>query len=164
MPHFKPLLMKIFPTSNYEFELISDKSQSLLELEKNTLSDSSDSEKLFIGGITENGFKIISAKSAWAFCVFEGKLESQKGKLKIRIHKTFQIILSIIFLFPIMGFILALFTKEKTEIISLIFPTIISLVIFRFIFTELAFRIISKNGLKSLKKIMGITKLKKNEA
>jgi hypothetical protein len=34
-----------------------------------------------------------------------------------------------------------------------------SIVVFRFILTEIAFRIISKNSLKKLTKIIGITKL-----
>ena len=61
------------------------------------------------------------------------------------------------------GFLIALFTKEKEIIISLIIPTLMAVVVFRFIFTELAFRIISKNGLNKLTEIIGITKLKKNE-
>nr|WP_042294497.1 hypothetical protein [Nonlabens ulvanivorans] len=158
--------MKIFPTNNYEFELTKESTKALSELEKNTLiTDSLVSEwtkKAFIGQVNDNGFKIISSKPGrGAFCILDGKLESEKGTLEIRIHKAFRIMLSLIYLFPIIGFTIALFTKEKEIIISLIFPTLMALVVFRFVFTELAFRIISRNGLKKLTKIIGIKKLEK---
>ena len=158
--------MKIFPINNYEIELTKEYSDALLELEKNTLiTDSLVSEwtkKAFIGQVNKNGFKIISSKPGrGAFCVLKGKLESKKGTLEIRIHKAFRIMLSIIFLFPIVGFTIALFTKEKEIILSLIIPTVMAIIVFRFVFTELAFRIISRNGLKKLTEIIGITKLKK---
>ena len=161
--------MKIFPTDNYEFELSKDGSKAMAELEQNTLiTDSLVSEwtkKAFIGKVNKKGFRVISSKPGrGAFCVLNGKLESKNGTLEITIHKAFRVLLSIIFLFPIIGFVMALFTKEKEIIISLIIPTVMALVVFRFIFTELAFRIISKNGLKKLSKIIGITTLKKNEA
>ncbi len=160
--------MKIFPTNNYQFELKKENSDALSELEKNTLiTDSLVSEwtkKAFIGQVNRNGFKIISSKPGrGAFCVLEGKVESYNGTLEIRIHKAFRVMLSLIFLFPIIGFLIALFTKEKEIIISLIIPTLMAIVVFRFVFTELAFRIISKNGLNKLTEIIGITKLKKNE-
>src|SRR5690606_2208846 len=160
--------MKIFPTNKYEFEMTKESSDALSELEKNTMiTDSLVSEwtkKTFIGQVNDNGFKIISSKPGrGAFCVLNGKLESKHGTLEITIHKAFRVMLSLIFLFPIIGFLIAIFTQEKEIIVSLIIPTLMSLVVFRFIFTELAFRIISSYGLKKLTEIIGITKLKKNE-
>ncbi|WCO03625.1 hypothetical protein [Psychroserpens ponticola] len=161
--------MKIFPTKNYEFELTKDSLSAMSELKNNTLiSDSLTSEwtkKAFIGQVNEKGFKIISSKPGrGAFCVLEGKIKSQNGSLEIRIHKAFRIMLSIIYLFPLIGFSIALFTEETKAILSLIIPTLMFIIVFRFIFTELAFRLISKNGLNKLTEIIGITKLNKNEA
>ena len=158
--------MKIFPTNTYEFELTKESSYALSELEENTLITKSIvsewTDKKFIGQVNENGFKIISSKSGrGAFCILEGNLKSKKGILKIRIHKAFKILLSFIYFFPIIGFTIALFTKEKEIIISLILPTVMCIIVFRFIITELAFRIISKNGLKKLKEIIGINQLRK---
>ena len=158
--------MKIFPSNNYEFELTKESSNALSELEKNTLiTDSLVSEwtkKAFIGQVNDNGFKIISSKPGrGAFCILNGKLEAKKGTLEIRVHKAFRIMLSLIYLFPIIGFTIAILTKENEIIMSLIVPTLMAIIVFRFIFTELAFRIISKNGMKKLTEIIGITKLKK---
>lgn len=160
--------MKIFPRNNYEFELTKESSDALSQLEKNTLiTESLVSEwtkKVFIGQVNNNRFKIISSKPGYgAFCVLEGNLESKKGTLQIRIHKAFKIMLSIIYVFPIIGFTIALFTKEKEIIISLMVPTLMAIIVFRFIFTELAFRIISNKGLKKLSETIGITKLKKRD-
>ena len=156
--------MNIFPIKHYEIELLNDSSKALLELENNTMiTDSLSSEwtkKAFIGQVNENGFKIISSEPGrGAFCVLNGKLESQKGSVEITINKAFRIMLSIIFLLPIVGFMISFFIKEIEISISLILPTLISIVVFRFILTEIAFRIISKKGLKKLTKIIGITKL-----
>jgi hypothetical protein len=81
----------------------------------------------------------------------------------LALAEAFRVMLSFIFLFPIIGFSIALLTKEKDIIVSLTIPTLMYLIVFRFIFTELAFRIISRNGLNKLTEIIGITKLKKNE-
>jgi hypothetical protein len=158
--------MNIFPIKNYEIELLNDSSKALSELENNTLiTDSLSSEwtkKAFIGQVNENGFKIISSEPGrGAFCVLNGKLESKKGLVEITINKAFRIMLSMIFLFPIVGFIISFFIKKIEVSISLIIPTFMSIVVFRFILTEIAFRIISNNSLKKLTKIIGITKISK---
>jgi len=157
--------MNIFPIKYYEIELLSDSSKALSELEKNTMiTDSLTSEwtkKAFIGQVNESGFKIISSEPGrGAFCVLNGKLESKKGSVEITINKAFRIMLSIIFLFPIVGFIISFFIEEIEVSISLIIPTLMSIAVFRFILTEIAFRIISKNGLNKLTRIIGITNLK----
>jgi len=72
--------------------------------------------------------------------------------------------LSILFLFPIAGFVLSFFIKEIEVSISLIIPTLMSVVAFRFIVTEIAFRIISKNSLKKLTETIGIANLRITEA
>ena len=160
--------MKIFPTYYYQFEIKKKSSDALSELKKNTMITNSLvsewTKKAFIGQVGDNEFKIISSKPGrGAFCVLEGEIESYNGTLEIRIHKAFRVMLSLVFLFPIIGFLIALFTEEKKVIISLIIPSLMALVVFRFVFTELAFRIISKTGLNKLIEIIGITKLIKNE-
>nr|WP_315220687.1 hypothetical protein [uncultured Flavobacterium sp.] len=156
--------MKIFPIKHYEIELLNDSSKAISVLENNTMiTDSLSSEwtkKAFIGQVNKNGFKIIpSEPGRGAFCVLNGKLESKKGLVEITINKAFRIMLSIIFLFPIVGFIISFFIKEIEVSISLILPTLMSIVVFRFILTEIVFRIISKNSLKKLTKIIGIKNL-----
>ena len=94
------------------------------------------------------------------FCVLNGKLEVKKGTIEITIHKTFKVLLSLVYIFPLIGFIISLFTKEINTIISLIIPTVMSIIIFRYVFTELAFKFISENGLKKLTEVMEINELK----
>jgi hypothetical protein len=157
--------MKIFPSKIYEFSLLIDSSKAITELDKKTFKTESLSgqwtEKIFIGMVNENEFKVVTSKPRRGiFCVLNGKLEAKKGTIEITIHKTFKVLLSLIFIFPIIGFIISLFTKELNTIISLIIPTIMSFIIFRYIFTELAFKIISDNGLNKLIEIMEIQELK----
>lgn len=158
--------MKIFPIKNYTFRLINESSETIAELEKNTLiTESLTSQytnKAFIGKISGNKFRVITSKpKSGVFCVLEGKLENKTGTIEITIHKTFQVLLILIFMFPIIGFIISLFTQETRLSISLIIPTLMSVLIFRFVFLELAFRIISNNGLTKLCEIIQITDLKR---
>jgi hypothetical protein len=69
---------------------------------------------MFIGQVSENGFRLISAKTGrGAFCVFNGKLELNSGSIEVSIHKSFQILISIIYLFPIIGFLIQYLQKKK---------------------------------------------------
>jgi len=159
--------LKLFPSTNHTFELRYDRSSSLSELKLNTkLSKTLFSEwtnKAFIGQISENGFKLISSEIGFgAFCVLTGKLNDNDGKLEIRIHKVFRVLLSIILLLPIIGFGLSVYRIGISKSIGLLFVIITAIAIIRFVAIELTFRMISQIGLKKLIKIIEIKKLKKS--
>ena len=106
--------MKIFPIKKYSITLINERSKAIFELQKETLSDeqfvSDWNKQTFIGKVNETNFEIKLSKKLYGnFCVFKGKLEERNGSLEIEINKTFRVILSVIFLFPIFGFLTSLF-------------------------------------------------------
>lgn len=155
--------MKIFPIKKYSITLINERSKAIFELQKETLSDeqfvSDWNKQTFIGKVNETNFEIKLSKKLYGnFCVFKGKLEERNGYLEIEINKTFRVILSVIFLFPIFGFLTSLFKNGFENSIELVFPTIMFIIILRFVFIELGFKIISKNGVNKLSKIIEIEK------
>lgn len=134
---------------------------TLNELKRNTkLTDnliSSHTDKKFIGQVNDSGFKIISSEiGRGAFCVFVGEFQDSLGKLEIRIHNAFKIMLSIILSYPFVGFGLIAYNQGFLEAIKFLPILIVGLLFIRFVFIELSFRFISKTGLNKLIKTLGI--------
>jgi len=157
--------MKLFPTKYYSIELQNDSSIAMTNLKSNTLSAEQFvtdwKNQTFIGKIHNDEFKIKLSKNFYGtFCVLNGKLEKRNGTLEIRVGKTFKILFWIVVLFVMSGLIASLIQNRLDNLL----PLVMTIIVFRFIFIELGFRIISKTGLDKLTKIIGITELKKNEA
>lgn len=94
--------MKIFPTKELKFKLIDDQAETLNRLNRRTEKSenltSQITDKSFRGIINRNEFKIISsAIGKGAFCVMTGTIESDKGNVKVEIHKVFRILLSVFY-------------------------------------------------------------------
>ena len=151
--------MKIFPEIDYLIELNNDSMSAISELKKRTLSKeqfvANWNNQTFIGEIKENEFEIkLSKKLLGEFCVVNGKLDNRKGKLKIRTSKIFKIIFVAIVLFSLCGVIVAI-VQNKLE---LIFKVVIVILVMRFFFLEVGFRVASKCTLNKLTEIIGIKK------
>jgi len=156
--------MKLFPKQYYSIELQNDSSISIAELKNHTLSDeqfvSNWNNQVFIGKINNNEFKIKLSKNLYGkFCTLKGKLENKSGVLEIGISRMIKIWFFVIVIFITTGFITAV-VENKHEVLP---PLLIAIIVFRLIFIELGFRIISKNALKKLTEIIGIKKLNNNE-
>ena len=151
--------MKIFPESDYSIELNNDSMFAISELKKWTLSKeqflANWNNQTFIGEIKENEFEIkLSKKLFGEFCVVNGKLDNRKGRLKIRISKILKIIFVAIVLFSLSGIIVAIIQNKM----DLIFKLVMTILIMRFFFLELGFRIASNCIINRLTKIIGIKK------
>ncbi|MDF4203370.1 hypothetical protein PXD56_10410 [Maribacter sp. SA7] len=154
--------MKIFPESEYSMELNNDSSLAISELENRTLSEeqfvANWNNQVFIGKIEDNKFELkLSKKLVGEVCVLKGKLENGQGTLEIRTGKIYKIIFIAIVLFAISGIIMALIQKE----FEVIFHLVMTVLVMRFIFLELGFRLVSKSGISKLTQIIGIRVLKK---
>ena len=158
--------MKIFPEKDYSIELNKDSLLAISELNNQTLSKeqfvTNWNNQSFIGKIENNEFEIkLSKKIIGEFCVLKGKLENEKkGILKIRTSRIMKIIFVAILLFTVSGIIMAIIQTEW----ELIFHNVMTILVMRYIFLELGFRIVSKIGIKNLTEIIGIKKLNKNVA
>jgi hypothetical protein len=158
--------MKIYPTKKYSITLFNEHPKAVFELKKETLRDGqfvSDWNKYsFIGEIDETNFEIKLCKKLYGnFCVFKGRLEGKAGVLEIGIDRTYKFVLFVIFLFPIFGFLTSLFNNGFKNSVVLLFPTIMFIVILRFVFIELGFQIISKKGVNKMSEIIGVEKMNK---
>lgn len=151
--------MRLFPKNNYSIELNDNSNSAILNLKNQTLSKeqfvANWNNQTFIGEIQKNAFEItLSKKLLGELCVLSGKLENGKGNIEIRTGKIFKIIFVAIALFIFSG-IIASIIQNKLE---LIFQLAISILIVRFVFLELVFRIVSRIALTKLTQIIGIKK------
>lgn len=161
MPNF----MKIFPTKELKFRLMSDQVKTLERLKRRTERSenltSQFTDKSFRGLINENEFKLISsAIGKGAFCVMSGQVNSVDGSVKVEIHKVFRILLTIILLFPLVGIIL-MTTIDKEEFSPImILVAIGQILMIRYFFIGLAFRFLSRESLNRLQDVLDIEWIK----
>ncbi|WGD35286.1 hypothetical protein [Olleya sp. YS] len=151
--------MKIFPTKELKFKLIDDQAETLNRLNRRTEKSenltSSQTDKSFRGIINGNEFKIISsAIGKGAFCVMTGTIESDKGNVKVEIHKVFRILLSVILCFPIIAIIIAILTGKEEPNPIFILVAIGQILIIRYGFIGLAFKFLSKESLNRLRDVI----------
>ena len=151
--------MKIFPTKELKFKLIDDQAETLNRLNRRTEKSenltSSQTDKSFRGIINGNEFKIIySAIGKVAFCVMTGAIESDKGNVKVEIHKVFRILLSVILCFPIIAIIIAILTEKEEPNPIFILVAIGQILIIRYGFIGLAFKFLSKESLNRLRDVI----------
>lgn len=152
--------MRIFPESDYSIELNNDSVLSISKLQDLTLSEkqfvTNWNSQVFIGKVKEKEFEIrLSKKVLGEFCVLSGKFENRNGILEIRTGKILKIIFVMIMLFSLSGIIVATIQNK----LELIFNLVISIIVVRFIFLELGFRLVSKIAINKLIEIIGIKKI-----
>lgn len=151
--------MKIFPTKELNFKLIDDQAETLNRLNRRTEKSenltSQYTDKSFRGIINGNEFKIISsAIGKGAFCVMTGAIESDKGNVKVEIHKVFRILLSIILCFPVIGILIAILTGQEEPNPIFILVVIGQILIIRYAFIGLAFKFLSRQSLNRLRDVL----------
>jgi hypothetical protein len=151
--------MKIFPTVELKFKLIDDQVETLNRLNRRTEKSgnltSSHTDKSFRGIINGNEFKLVSsAIGKGAFCMMNGKIESDSGNVKVEIHKFFRILLSVFLLLPIIG-IIAITVSGAEEFSPILFLVAIGqILIIRYVFIGLAFRFLSRESLNKLRDVL----------
>ena len=161
MPNF----MKLFPTKELKFRLLKDKAETLDKLNRRTERSenltSQFTDKSFRGQINRNEFKLISSViGKGAFCVMSGQINSVDGSVKVEIHKIFRILLTIILLFPLVGIILkSIIEMEKFSPI-MILVTIGQILMIRYVFIGIAFRILSTESLNKLRDVLDLEWIK----
>lgn len=153
--------MKIFPTTELKFNLINNQDETLERLRRRTEKSenltSKYTDKSFCGKIDGNHFKIISsAIGKGAFCVMTGEILSDRGHVKVQIHKIFKILLSIILLFPIIGLVMMIISGAENFSTVFILVLIGQILIIRYAFIGLAFKFLSKSCLNRLRDVLDL--------
>ncbi|MCH7415125.1 hypothetical protein MM213_16610 [Belliella sp. R4-6] len=151
--------MKIFPTKELKFKLIDNQAETLNRLNRRTEKSenltSQRTDRSFRGIINGNEFKLISSViGKGAFCVMSGAIESDKGNVKVEIHKVFRILLSIILCFPIVAILIAILTGKEEPDPIFILVVIGQILIIRYGFIGLAFKFLSRESLKRLREVL----------
>ena len=157
--------MKIFPVKELRFKLIDDQNKSLDRL--NSRTERSErltpriTDKTFLGLIKGNEFKLItSSVGRGAFCVMTGIVEPENGKVRVEIHKVFQVLLSFILCLPILGMLVLIVTRVIAFSPILILVVIGQILMIRYLFIGLAFSYLSKESLSRLRDVIDFEWLK----
>ena len=153
--------MKLFPIKELNFRLIDDQAKTLNRLDRRTEKSknltSQYTDKSFRGIINGNEFKIISsAIGTGAFCVMTGAIASEKGNVKVEIHKVFRILLSVFLCLPLIGLIALILTKAQEFSPIMILLMIGQILIIRYAFIEFAFTFLSKVSLNRLRDVIDL--------
>lgn len=151
--------MNIFPTKEVVFKLIDDQTETLDRLKRRTERSenltSQHTDKSFRGIINGNQFKLISSTiGKGAFCVMTGEINSNKGHVKVEIHKVFKVLLSIFLCFPIIAISIAFITGSEEFSPFLILIVIGQVLIIRYGFIGIAFKTLSKASLNRLRDVV----------
>ncbi|WP_374443618.1 hypothetical protein [Epilithonimonas sp.] len=158
--------MEIFPSQVYEFGLINGQNETLERLKRRTEeSDSLTSkltEKSFIGKVSKNRFRIISSTiGKGTFCTMTGFVSYEKGEVKLEISKPFKILLSILMILPFIAFLAQVFSTSEEFNPVFIMVFLGQVLIIRFLFIGLFFKILSKQSLNRLSDVLDTEWVKK---
>ncbi|WP_312762314.1 hypothetical protein [Epilithonimonas sp.] len=158
--------MNIFPSTIYEFKLINGQTETLERLNRRTEESESlmskVTEKSFIGKVKNNNFRIISSNiGKGAFCTLTGFIKEEKGEVLVEINKPFKILLTILMLFPFIAFFIQSFSKSTEFNPIFILICIGQILIIRFFFIGLFFKILSKQSLNRLSDVLDTEWVKK---
>lgn len=158
--------MQLFPKQKYSITLLTDSSKALAALEKVTLSDdqfvANWKKQNFLGKVNATDFQIkLSKKLYGGFCDYKGRLEIQNGTIEIGVSKTIKVLAVALFFLSIIGFLVALFGNTNKNTTQLLVQTILFILILRYVFIEMGFRVIAKMGLRKLAQILEIDTLQK---
>jgi len=161
-------LMSIFPSTIYEFKLINGQTETLERLNRRTEESESliskVTEKSFIGKVKNNNFRIISSNiGKGAFCTLTGFIKEEKGEVLVEINKPFKILLTILMLFPFVAFFIQLFSKTAEFNPIFIIVCIGQVLIIRFFFIGIFFKIQSKQSISKLSDVLDTEWINKKE-
>ena len=140
--------MKVFPSKNYKIELVDNSGSSIENLRLRTLESDSLSTQItakdFIGKIKGNEFQIIGSEiGIGAVSVLKGKFASDFVEVNAEINKPFKILISIIFIFGILGISFCAVKNGFPRGLGMLVPLIMFLGFIRLVFLGLFFKISS---------------------
>ncbi|AWH73875.1 hypothetical protein DCS32_06815 [Dokdonia sp. Dokd-P16] len=153
--------MKFLPSKRKRFCLVNSQVETVDRLIRRTKKSdwliSTSTEKSFIGEINGNKFRLISSKiGRGAFCKLTGEVNTTSGFVDVEIHKAFKILLSLLYLLPVIG-ITTFLMKDEKEFSTLMAVSFISqILIIRFIAIPLTFHRNLKDSLNRLRDVLDI--------
>ena len=153
--------MNFFPTNERTFKLYDTQAESLERLQRRTEKSenltSQRTNKSFVGIINGNQFKLISSTiGKGSFCVMKGEITDGKGNVKVEIHNSFKILLSIILCVPIIAILISFVTGTEEFSLFLIVVVLLQILMIRYIFIEFAFKSVSNTSLQRLRDVLDV--------
>lgn len=155
------LKFTLFPSKELSFELMDTQEETLERFNRRTeYSESLTSQrtdKSFRGVIKGNEFKVISSLlGIGAFCKLTGKIEEKTGTVRVEVHKTFRILLSIVYTLPLLALVSQIFSTSEEFSPVLIFIAPGQILLIRYFFVGFAFRYVSQMSLERLRDVLDV--------
>lgn len=151
---------KLFPTYDYKFKLLDNENDSIERLNRRTEhSDklvSKMTDKSFIGKVDNNKFKIITSEiGKGAVWVMDGYISNEKCEVNMVLNYPFRVMFSILLCFPVIGFIIQLFTEADFSLIVMVLLGMIGqLLIIRYVILDFVFKKFARTSLYKLRDVV----------
>ena len=150
--------MKVFPTTEKKFKLIDNQETTIGRLKRRSDESvsliSAQTDKSFRGTINGNEFELISSEvGKGIFCVMSGEINSESGIVKVEIHKVVRVLAIILYVLPLVGFSLTIYSEDIEALPIFILVLIAQVLMIRFLFIGLAFKFLSKRSLNKLRDV-----------
>jgi len=157
--------MQVFPTRKHQFKLVGKQSKTIDRLvrrtEKSKNLTSQPTEKSFRGTINGNELRVISsAIGKGAFCVMSGEIKSEKGFVKLEIHKAFKVLFVIAVCIPLVIYVVQVLMGKLKFNFNIVLIFILQLFFVRFFFIEFFFRWLSKESLNRFRDVLDLEWIK----
>ena len=153
--------MQIFPRQKRHFTLLGSQEKAVDKLRSRTEASekliSMFTQKSFIGIVEEKSFRLItSTPGVGALCTINGRFEGNKLQVNIELNQAFKVLGGIMLSTPLLLIILPLILKDKTLNLNTLWVVPLQILFFRYVFFELTFRRVSKEGLRRLQDVLDI--------
>ncbi|MBW8521950.1 hypothetical protein K0U91_05635 [Chryseobacterium chendengshani] len=158
--------MNILPVQNYEFDLIDSQTETLDRLKRKTETPDNLTSKItgksFIGQVNQNKFNLRPSNiDKSTFCTLQGVLHVTKGEVKVEINKTFKVFLYFFLCLPFLGFFVQFFSAQERFSPVFILVCIGQILVIRYFFIGIFFRISSKIAVAKLLEVLDAEKIRK---
>ncbi|ERJ60433.1 hypothetical protein [Sphingobacterium paucimobilis] len=85
-----------------------------------------------------------------------GQIDSVGGKVKVEIHKVFRVLITIMLVLPLLGVTVIVATGTKQLSPFMVLFAIGQILMIRYVFITLAFRLLSKGSLMRLRDVLDL--------
>lgn len=152
---------KLFPTYDYKFNLLDNENDSLGRL--NLRTEHSDkliskmTDKSFIGKVENDKFRIITSEiGKGAVWVMDGSVSNGKCKVNMTVNRPFGILISILYCFPIIAFIVQRLIGDSNQFgfVYSLFVIVVQFLIIRFIVLDFAFKKLARTSIYKLRDVV----------
>lgn len=152
---------ELFPTTERKFVLHDSQEDTIDRLkrrtEKSDVLASKNTDRSFIGSISNNKFKLISSViGKGAFCVLTGEITDRSGYVQVKVHIAFKILISILVLALIILSLISPFLGWEDSQMPNMGILLLIILFMRYAFIGTLYKSVTTESLNRLKDVLDI--------